>query len=827
MNTKNILISTLMAVIAVASFAEAKPGAPARVPSYAAEPVASLASAVGAFSVEKNVDVSGDKVVYKNLPAGVKVSIAATTYEQLISPEGKIRHPISPKKTKVTFKLVKGGDSALTQTFDIDVPVKAVKSGGNAKPAVVPAIQEWTGSSGNFKAGKNCKIVISERDAKQGKPNFEKRMNLFARELGCLTGGKVEVKVVPANELDSQTGIILQILPKQSELVALGEEGYKMNVRGNAIRVESCDATGAFWATRTILQVLTQHKNAFPCGVAVDYPQYPVRGFMLDVGRKPVSMETLKNTMRTMAYYKMNDFQVHLNDNYIWMHRYTNVPNGKDASAADKKKAIEEVLAAAPTAFRMESKFKGKDGTPLTSQDLFYTKKEFGEFIDLAKLYGVGIVPEFDVPGHAMSLVKIRPDLMYRGAVTKANDVERTAMLDASNDKFKGNKTYRQETLEFVKSVFDEYLKPQNGQEPVFRDCKIHIGTDEYYGNAEDYRAFAAEMLKYIKSLGRTPRLWGSFSYKPGKTPVDGTGCEIDMWNLGWQNPRQAVDEYNFDVVNIQDVVSYIVPSGTGSAGGYGDFLNLPHIYSQKWHPHMMGDKSVLAGHPKLLGAEWAIWNDNSFMGDIGISDYELFSSRIAPGCAVYAEKGWNTGEDRNYEEFKSLREKIGFSPGSNPTYVVPADKNGVIYKKSGKVVLKGGDSVETTDFVGIAPDYEAEFTVRRDKGGEGEQVLFSSPVGKIMAVQKDTGKFGIVRDTWLYSFDYTLPENKAVKIKLVAKGNSLTLFADGKQIGKPKRHLYDDKVKSNSFVFPLKNFGAHKNAFKGTIENLTIKAVE
>lgn len=826
MNTKNILISVVMAMVAVAPFTQAK-AIEEKVPSYAAEPVASLAQAIKDFSVEKNVDITGDKVVYKKLPAGVKASIAATTYEQLISPEGKIRHPLSPKTTKVTFKLTKGKESSLTQTFDIAVPVKEkAKANGNEKPAVVPALQEWAGASGSFKPARNLAIVLRERDAKVGKPTLQARAELFAKELTSELGYPVEVKLIK-DEKQIASNNIAMLVNAKGNVAELGEEGYRMKIDNRQIVIESSNAIGAFWATRSILQVFRQHKNTFPCGKVVDYPQYSLRGFSYDVGRKPATMEALINSMKTMSYYKMNDFQVHLNDNFIWLHEYTKIPNGKNATPEQKAAAIKEVLAAAPTGFRLESKIKGKDGTPLTSQDQFYTKEEFGKFIDLANLYGVNIVPEIDVPGHAMSLVKVRPDLMYRGNVHKEHDVERTAMLDASTDIYKGKKTYREETFNFVKQLFDEYIKPQNGQPAVFRDCKIHIGTDEYYGSAEDYRAFAAMMLDYIKSSGRVPRLWGSFSYKNGKTPVDGTGCETDIWSLGWQDPRPAIDQYNFDIINIQDVTSYIVPSGTGSRGGYGDFLNLPWLYSSAWQPHLMGDRAVLPGHPKLLGAQWAIWNDNSFCRDIGLCDYELFIDRIAPSCAVYAEKTWNNAEDRDYNAFVEVTKAVGFSPNNNPGYIVPADKNGVMFKKQGKVNLKGGNSAEPTGISGIAPNYVAEFTVRRAAGTQGEQVLFSAPVGKIMAAQKDTGKFGIVRDTWLYSFDYTLPENKPVKIKLVAKDKTLTLFADGVEIGAPKRHLYNDKVKSNLFVFPLKNIGARENAFKGTIENLTIKKLD
>ena len=78
--------------------------------------------------------------------------------------------------------------------------------------------------------------------------------------------------------------------------------------------VEAETTTGAFWATRTILQSLKANGN-IPQGVARDYPLYKVRGFILDVGRKTFTMDWLEDTVKQMSWYKMNDFQIHLNDN--------------------------------------------------------------------------------------------------------------------------------------------------------------------------------------------------------------------------------------------------------------------------------------------------------------------------------------------------------------------------------------------------------------------------------------------------------------------------------------------------------------------------------
>ena len=97
----------------------------------------------------------------------------------------------------------------------------------------------------------------------------------------------------------------------------LGKEGYTMDI-DDFVSVEAETATGAYWATRSILQILKQTSGSMPKGLVRDYPKFEVRGFSLDIGRKPFTLEAVKEFAENMAWYKMNSFQVHLNDNLIF-----------------------------------------------------------------------------------------------------------------------------------------------------------------------------------------------------------------------------------------------------------------------------------------------------------------------------------------------------------------------------------------------------------------------------------------------------------------------------------------------------------------------------
>ncbi|MBP7275189.1 MAG: hypothetical protein KBA51_03190, partial [Kiritimatiellae bacterium] len=295
--------------------------------------------------------------------------------------------------------------------------------------------------------------------------------------------------------------------------------------------------------------------------------------------------------------------------------------------------------------------------------------------------------------------------------------------------------------------------------------------------------------LRYVKSRGFTPRLWGSLRAKPGRTPVVSEGVQMHIWSRDWQQPGPAI-EAGYDIINILDADTYVVPNGTGNVGAYGDFINLENLYGPRWQPHVMQQYSVLPGHPRMLGAQWALWNDNSFRRDTGLQDYDLFD-RIWKTCSVMAEKTWSTGTDRSYAEFMQGVDRLGLPPRARYPDL-------------------------------IAPDYTAEFRVRRATGSAEPQTLFAASTGALMAVQKDTGRVGLTRNAWEYSFDYTLPVGEWVTLKLAAKGRSLTLYANGKDIGPPRRHRHPESHKYSTFIFPSATI--QKTNFEGEIADLRIE---
>lgn len=94
----------------------------------------------------------------------------------------------------------------------------------------------------------------------------------------------------------------------------MGEESYELDIR-NHVTIEASTVKGVFWGTRTLLQMIHNQPFGLMKGKALDYPQYAHRGLMIDVARKFFTMDYLQDYVKILSFYKMNELQIHLNDN--------------------------------------------------------------------------------------------------------------------------------------------------------------------------------------------------------------------------------------------------------------------------------------------------------------------------------------------------------------------------------------------------------------------------------------------------------------------------------------------------------------------------------
>lgn len=732
-------------------------------------------------------------LVLPEVPDGAALEVLAD-YEQIVGRDGTIYQPLTDKTVKIIYKVTVDGVSAEGSVeHTLTIPGKHTTEGVNGKPTVIPALAEWYGgeTDGVFTISAGTGIVGEA---------FPEAAAALAEDYALAMG--VELK-------GNTNTITFQKVTDQG----LGEEGYIMEIAEDGITVKAEEATGAYWATRSILQIAELNNGQIPYGTTKDYPKYEVRGFMLDVARKPISLEMVQDIAKAMAYYKMNDFHLHLNDNLIFYEDYDSAADARDN---------------AYTGFRLESSIVegGNDGlnqADLTNKDLYYSKADFRELIENCRDMGVNITPEFDTPGHSGAFTKVRPDLMLQNVVSGAAN-RAGEQFDLTPEKY-------DDTMDFVTSLWDEYLV-----EDMFDDSMVvHIGTDEYYGEKNRFRIYSDDLIQHVKSKGYTVRLWGSLSSMPGEHEVDGTGVQLNVWNTGWANPKAMYND-GFQLINTVDGSLYIVPA----AGYYFDYLNTKNLYNN-FQPNNIGGTVIPAGSDQMLGSTYAIWNDSIDTRANGISEIDIYD-RFVDALPTLASKNWGD-TDLSYEEMEQTVDQLGDVPGTNPYKNAQADDNGNYLdydfadQDTGALVLEGGESYFETTIDRIAVGSSLSFDITLSEPAEPGQILFEADnLGsnddyahdiRIM----DDGRLGFRRELYDYYFDYKLPVGETVRLTISTSGTKTTLIVDGVEypaVGTYRNRQTDGEIRVEdisiaTLQIPLQRIGSKTNAIKGTIDNVVV----
>lgn len=625
----------------------------------------------------------------------------------------------------------------------------------NPKPFVVPELKQWTGKDGNFTPGKDTRIVCTSQN-----PELLRIARMFADDYQQMFGQTLSVAQGKATSGD----FVLSLSADKK----LGEEGYAIKIT-DRVAISAPTPTGLYWSTRTLQQLAEQNQErSLPQGTIRDYPDYPLRGFMIDCGRKFIPMAYLQDLVKIMAYYKMNTLQVHLNDNGF-------------------KQYFEHNWDKTYAAFRLESEiYPG-----LTARDGSYSKKEFIDFQKQAASNFVEIIPEIDVPAHSLALTHYKPEI---GSKEYGMD-----HLDL----------FKPETYEFVDALFKEYLE---GDNPVFVGKRVHIGTDEYSNAKKDvvekFRAFTDHYIRFVEGFGKQAVVWGALSHAKGDTPVKSENVVMNAWYNGYADPATMIKD-GYQLISIPDGLVYIVPK----AGYYYDYLNEPYLYKE-WTPAHIGKAVFDEKHPSILGGMFAIWNDHVGNG-ISVKDIH---HRIFSPLQTLSVKMW-TGAQTGipYETFNEKRALLSEAPGVNQLARI-GKKPELVYERS--TVAPGS----TSDYPEIGYNYTVSFDITGAKESEGTE-LFRSPNAVFYLSDPIRGMMGFARDGYLNTFPYKVNPGEKATIQIEGNNCSTTLRVNGKVVDEMNtQKLYFNAGKDSmnyvrTLVFPLEKAGN----FNSKVQNLKV----
>ena len=276
---------------------------------------------------------------------------------------------------------------------------------------------------------------------------------------------------------------------------------YKMNLSSDLVEIIAKDQAGAFYAVQTLRQIIANKE----CDLyeIEDTPDYVDRGFYLDItrGRIP-KLETLKELVDTLAYYKINMLQLYVEHTFP---------------------------------------FKEYDG--IYQRTGYITPDEIRELDAYCIENFIDFVPSLSLFGHLYELLS---DDRYKH-LCELVDYKDRAVYWCERMGHHTIDPLNPESFEIIKSLIDQYV-------PLFTSDKFNICCDETFDlcngrnkgkdKARLYVDFVRKIVDYIKSKGKTPMMWGDIISKHADLIDDiGDGVLFLSWGYSKDEKPDAINK--------------------------------------------------------------------------------------------------------------------------------------------------------------------------------------------------------------------------------------------------------------------------------------------
>ncbi|MEV0113702.1 family 20 glycosylhydrolase [Streptomyces sp. NPDC050844] len=472
----------------------------------------------------------------------------------------------------------------------VPATAQAAPSAAAEPPRTVPALTDWTPGEGSYSYGQDTRLVARGKAARE-----------VARTLADDLRAAGEGRVPVADGAPRDGDIVIDVDPARKPL---GAEGYELRA-GERLEITGATGAGAFYGTRTLLQLLAQGDRV-PAGRTVDVPQYKERGVGVCACYIHISTPWLENLVRDMAYNKQNQLL-------------------------------------------LELKVKS-DRHPAANSWGYYTKSEIRRIVALGEKYHVTIIPEINSPGHMDPWLENRTDLQ----LTDSDGKPQPSRLDITKD----------EAFAYYTSLIDEYAEVFPAKSWHMGADEYMLGSDfakyphileyarkKYGANATPQDAFVDFINRvhaYATQQGKQLRIWNDGLTGANTVPV-AAGTSVEHW-LDVQTKPSRLIAQGHPLQNAAYAL-YLV------RGGF--HTNTKALYDQAWDPRSFeGEK--LASRDGITGAKISLWPDNGR----GETENEVAAAMAMPLSHI-AQVTWGAAHpDPTYADFTARAGAVGHAPG-------------------------------------------------------------------------------------------------------------------------------------------------------------------
>ena len=425
----------------------------------------------------------------------------------------------------------------------------------------------------------------------------------------------------------------------------LMKECYNLDITPGRLLIEYGDGAGLFYAVQTILQLLPQEifaesrqrgvKWEVPCCSVEDSPRFPYRGMHLDCCLHFFSIDFLKKYIDVMALHKVNRFHWHLTEDQGWRLEIKKYPLLTEKGQWRK----ETVIGSLASGFY--------DGKPYGG---YYTQEEVKDLVKYAAERYVTIIPEIELPGHALAAIACYPELSC-GLEDHYETATRWGI-------FRQVYCPKEETFKFLEDVFDEVFE-------LFPTELVHIGGDECpkaswkkcphcqalikkLGLKDEFELqswFIQRMEKYINSKGHQIIGWDEI-LQGGLAP----NAKVMSW-LGEEGGIKAAQQHHEVVMAPYPkyYLDYWQADPESEPLAMGGPTTLRTMYEYNPVPEVLTPEE----RRYIIGVEGCVWTE--YMPTPARVEYMAW-----PRMCAIAEAGW-TKRPKDWDGFtRRLEEHLG-----------------------------------------------------------------------------------------------------------------------------------------------------------------------
>jgi hexosaminidase len=454
--------------------------------------------------------------------------------------------------------------------------------------------------------------------------SFNLSNNLPVKETEYL---KNKLKLKFSNAKNQDAHLLYSKLENQSKP---NNEAYSIEISSKQIHIKSYTDQGCFLAIQTLIQIFETQKNGrIPAMKIEDSPKFAWRGMHLDVCRHFFTVEEVKQYIDYLAMYKLNTFHWHLTDDQGWRIEIKKYPKLTQIGSKRKESMIGAYV---------DDTYDGKPYGPY-----FYTQEQIKDVVKYAQERHITVVPEIEMPGHALAALSAYPEL----ACTKG-PFEAATKWGVFDDVF----CPKDETFTFLENVLDEVIQ-------LFPSQYIHIGGDECpktrwkecahcqalikKNNLKDEHGlqsyFIQRIEKYVNSKGRKIIGWDEI-LEGGLAP----NAAVMSWT-GIKGGIEAAKTNHFAVMTPGAYCYFDHYQGDPQTepNAFGGFIPLDKVYSYSPIPAELNSEQS----KYILGVQANLWTEY-------ILDFKQVQYMIFPRLFALSEVGWGTSKPENYKQFEN-----------------------------------------------------------------------------------------------------------------------------------------------------------------------------